>query len=283
MRHLFEPMIIAAQKIIEEKTDLRECNLQPNEIMELKRELYDLLDQMNDQLNQVEVSMEDEIFCFKVAKPYILGRLLFLDKIQEFKLIELIDSIDSRREYYIDRINHIDAKMTKEIDFYRYHRSGATDMDDIYYTRKNRGRFSGWRDSAIDRDPNFSTSHDFDAARIVCRELLFGYIAHQLNLMNGTATPCVPEDQEESLAEVRWTGSKSDLVELCYALLAEGAINDGNIKIKELIPYMERVFNYDCGGYYSAYNYIKKRKKDRLPFLTSLITTLNRKIENEDM
>lgn len=65
-------------------------------------------------------------------------------------------------------------------------------------------------------------------------------------------------------------------------MAAAGDINHGNIEIKELMDYLEAVFNIDLGDYYAAYIAMKRRKKDRISYLNRLMEALTKKMDEDD-
>jgi len=71
-----------------------------------------------------------------------------------------------------------------------------------------------------------------------------------------------------------WTGTKVDLVELIYAWETAGCFNNGNASIKDIVAYIEIVFNIDLNGYYRMFIDMRRRA-DRTSFLDKLIKFLN--------
>lgn len=78
-----------------------------------------------------------------------------------------------------------------------------------------------------------------------------------------------------------WTGTKVDLVELIYALEAEGCFNHGNVKINEIAAYIEVVFNIDLGDYYGTFKELRNRVS-RTAFLDRLIKVLKDRMNKVD-
>lgn len=78
-----------------------------------------------------------------------------------------------------------------------------------------------------------------------------------------------------------WTGTKVDLVELIYAWEAAGCFNHGNASIKEIVAYIEVVFNIDLNGYYRMFIDMRRRA-DRTSFLDKLIKFLNDRMNEAD-
>ncbi len=78
-----------------------------------------------------------------------------------------------------------------------------------------------------------------------------------------------------------WTGSKVDLVELIYAWEAAGCFNHGHVTIKEIVVYIEVVFNIDLGDYYHTFRDLRRRV-NRTAFLDNLIIHLIERMNKAD-
>jgi len=78
-----------------------------------------------------------------------------------------------------------------------------------------------------------------------------------------------------------WTGNKVDLVELIYAWEAACCFNNGNANIKEIVTYIEIVFNIDLGDYYHTFRELRRRV-NRTAFLDKLIKFLNDRMDEAD-
>lgn len=79
-----------------------------------------------------------------------------------------------------------------------------------------------------------------------------------------------------------WTGSKVDLVELIYAWEAAGCFNHGHVTIKEIVSYIQIIFNIDLGDYYHTFRDLRRRV-DRTAFLDSLISHLSDRMDKADL
>lgn len=80
----------------------------------------------------------------------------------------------------------------------------------------------------------------------------------------------------------KWTGKYIWLVELTYALYSSGVINDGTTDIKEIIKLFETIFNVKLKNFYNTFSDLRGLKKDRMPFLTKLRESLNKRMEELD-
>lgn len=104
--------------------------------------------------------------------------------------------------------------------------------------------------------------------------------AHMSNKLLNT------EDNEHSLfsypkIRMTWTGNKIDLVELIYAWEEVGCFNHGNVNVKEIVAYIEVVFNIDLGDYYGTFKEMRNRV-NRTAFLDKLIKFLNDRMNEVD-
>lgn len=76
-----------------------------------------------------------------------------------------------------------------------------------------------------------------------------------------------------------WTGSKTDLIEILYALHSTSVINSGPVDIKELASHFEHFYNIDLGNYYHTFIEIRARKNSKTKFLDRLTDMLNQRME----
>ena len=70
--------------------------------------------------------------------------------------------------------------------------------------------------------------------------------------------------------KLKWTGNKSELVELIYAIHSGKKINHGNIEIQEITNVFEEVFKINLGNYYQKFHSIRCRQGNRTKFLDTI-------------
>lgn len=126
----------------------------------------------------------------------------------------------------------------------------------------------------FETDQSFSTSHDYKVAKIIANDLIQVYIENQLNTKNYNKI-----SHESSL---NWTGNKTALTELIYALYSLGVFENGNVDIKLISKTFERTFNIDLGDFYHTFMELKSRKINRTKFLDSLRDALIKKMDEQD-
>lgn len=226
-------------------------------------------------------SKEEEIHFFKEQKPEILSRLLYFNKIFQIESKFPNGSNDIVIKYLHKELDSLTYFFNRNLNFYQYYRSKSSIYDEYYFIRgKNDLRLNS-DSSHFNSDPNFSTGYDFKVAKILAYEMLRIYLNKRLQNIG----------KERNLEEVRakyakspinFTGKKVALIELGYALANSGDINGGRIEIKEMMDFLGSAFNIDLGDYYRTYITIKDRKKDRTIYLSNLIQTLIRKMDEDD-
>lgn len=126
----------------------------------------------------------------------------------------------------------------------------------------------------FETDQSFSTSHDYKVAKIVANDLIQVYIENQLNTKN--------YNKISHESPLNWTGNKTALTELIYALYSLGVFENGNVDIKLISKTFERTFNIDLGDFYHTFMELKSRKINRTKFLDSLRDALIKKMDEQD-
>lgn len=217
---------------------------------------------------------QEEIYFFKYTKPSIYCLLLYY--LEVFHMESRCPPGNKRcKKKYLSKIQKKHKHFfNKNIDFYNYYRSQSTHLDEKYFLRANMDFRLNIDDIVFNTDPAFSTSHDFKVARIMAFEKLNTYINRELLKLKKNVMHSADERLNK---KYNWTESKIALVELSYALHANGSINHGTADIKEVILLFENLFNTDLGDCYRSFLEIKSRQHPS-KFLEALQSSLIRKI-----
>jgi hypothetical protein len=119
-------------------------------------------------------------------------------------------------------------------------------------------------------------------AKIMAYDLLINFFNQELMAL-GLATRLENRPKKTCTdLSLKWTATKTDLIELIYALQASGAIKDGRAGIKEMATACEQMFDLELGNYYKTYVEIRARKYNRASFMTTLKSTLEKKMNQDD-
>lgn len=269
-------------KIELQTVDLEGCDISIKESVRMIKLLEDCLSELRDYFLVLKsISVQNEIEFFKEMKPEVLGLLLYFNKIHNVELKRPIGSNETQSEYYDKELMSLTYFFERNLDFHQYYRANSTYLDEQYFIR-GKSSLQLCVDSAkYILDPLFSTGYDYKVAKIICNEMLRIYLNKKKHSIEKQV---IIKKSRELLpnSNLKWTGSKADATELGYSMKDSGAINYGNVDIKEIMSFIEVSFDIDLGDYYRTYVAIKSRKKDRTPFLNKLIESLIRRMEKDD-
>jgi hypothetical protein len=211
---------------------------------------------------------EEEIHFFKETKPVLLSQYYYYEKLFSIKINEPFEGEASLRAYYHDQLRELQDFIKANAAFYRYCLSNSKDLDDKYFTRTE----SPLKDPDI--DTKFSTGHDNTLARILACQLVKEHLIGLLqNLDKGFPN---------GTSQLKWTGTKSALIELIYALQCVDTVNGGKVDIKQIADSFESLFNISLGNYYRHFQEIRLRKSGKATFLDLMKEKFIQKMDELD-
>jgi hypothetical protein len=193
---------------------------------------------------------QKEMVFYKVIKPNILSKLIYFVENFNIESNRPKTSIKSQTKYLNNYIETFQNYFHSHQEFYNYYKGEATHLDEQYFLSKNTKVSLNKEAYHFFTDKAFSSTHCTTVAIIMAYEKLIVKLKQDINkLKTGISMDGVYKAfQKES--NLNWTGSKTDLVELIYALHSVGAINNGTVDIKETAKAFEQFFNIDLGNYY---------------------------------
>ena len=149
---------------------------------------------------------------------------------------------------------------------------GSTYLDRLYFTLqeydpKQHASFK------YPLDAKFSSPADTTLSCLMAADRYVQFLKNEhYTLKNPNLDP-----SWEFPSTLHWQKSKTDLIELIYALMASNAIRGD---LKNTITVLEKVFNIDLGNFYRTFSDIKY-KKNPSAFLDQLKFSLLEKIETD--
>lgn len=206
-------------------------------------------------------SQAEEIQFFKEVKPVFLSQYYYYKKVFAIRLFDSFKDAKSRQANYYTLLQRLEKSVEKNLEFYEYCMSGNTYMDAHYFIRDSHNHKSP------DRDENFSTGYDTNLAKILANEMVKRHIFKLLS-QTDTTQPVLT-----------WTGSKTDLIELIYALQVAEVFNNGTADIKQIADAIQVVFDTSLGNYYRVFQQIRIRKSGQTNFLDQLKSKLTQKMD----
>lgn len=79
-----------------------------------------------------------------------------------------------------------------------------------------------------------------------------------------------------------WTGDIIDFVEIIYALIEAGVINNGEVEVKAAIEYLGSIFGISVNRCYDFYYKMRTRSGSRTAFLEKIKKLLEMKMDKDE-
>ncbi|WP_373059486.1 RteC domain-containing protein [Zunongwangia sp. H14] len=220
-----------------------------------------------------------EIDFFRNIKPYPMSYLIYFTEVRSCELSIPKAGNNFKVRFLEKEIKKINKFFTQNNDFVNYMEQDYNYLDHQYFTRRFRNDFPFVPTINYYQYPEFSTSHDMTWAMVQALYRYIHYIRENLQrLQTGNIALYAPKQHKVIL----WSGAKTALVELIYALYASGNINHGAVDLATVTSCFEDFFNIKLDNVYKIYSEIKARKGSKTKFLEELSIILQQKINADD-
>lgn len=174
-------------------------------------------------LNRGFKNIGEEIHFFKYQKPTIVSKLIYYNAIYKIETKKPYGSKPIKK-YLNDELRKLKRYFDNNLEFYKYYRTNNSFIDDKLFVRGKHDIKLSLDTFYFEADHSFSTSHDYKVAKIIANDLIQVYLEDQLH---NTAY----RDKSTDLPKLNWTGSKTAMIELIYALYSQGVFDNGNADI----------------------------------------------------
>lgn len=230
-------------------------------------------------ISHVFLDKQQEIDFFRNCKPQLASKLIYYNEVYTIISNKPIGSKKTIRNYYRTELNKLEVFFNENLEFYRYYRTGNRALDNKYFLRGKYDLKLTLDSFYFQADQRFSTSHDYKVAKILANDAIKVFIENEIVKLNTKPKDVISDTQVNSQ---KWTGSKVALVELIYALHAEGVFNNGQTELKEMVKSFESAFGVELGQFNRVFLEIRARKSERTKFLNSLKEKLMVRMDNAD-
>ncbi|MDF3029362.1 MAG: Tetracycline regulation of excision, RteC [Fluviicola sp.] len=258
-----------------EKTNIRSA-------VELSRKY--LVDLKSEIINRGFRKPQDEIDCFKITKPKLHAELIYFRGILVAQQNIPLGSDEIKKSYLNDHLARYFIFFEENKEFIRYYRSEANHLDDQFFIREKAQLTKEYEVDFSEVDFRWNTGYDLILAKCLAFEKLEHQIRQELfrisHMEETSFNPIIPQANHKKV--LQWTDSKTDLVELIYALHSVGALNNGQTDLKTITEVLQATFQIELGDHYKVYHDLKSRKIARTKFLNNLVETLNKRMEADD-
>ena len=224
-------------------------------------------------------TVPEEIDFFKNVKPIPMSLLIYLTEVRSCELRMPKAGNTYKIQFLQKELRKINKFFHRNADFVHYMEEGYSYLDHQFFTRNHRNNFPFTPMTDYYQFPEFSTSQDMLWAKVKAMYRFIHYIRQALKRLKVDDSDIFEEKKHKVLV---WTGPKTALTELIYALFSNGAINHGAADINTITDSFEDFFNIKLENVYKTYSEIKARKSSKTKFLEELTLNLQQKIARED-
>lgn len=281
MKYSLERIAEKANAILPIDCNVWEMELSIPELKNKIKEFEELLAETKSVAYSAEMDIDVEIYCFKVVKPQILGRILFLNDVILIKSEEMSGMVEFNKSNLNFKSQEIEKFIDSHKQFIRYMRAEETKFDTQYFTRESVELKSSTHAYYCGCLTKFATAFDMECAQLFRYDLLGKFIAYRYHVLDTNDDMLLGISSTIPL-NLTWTKNETDLIELIYGLFAVGAFNRGTVDVKEIVELFERSFNFKIKDCYKTYRHCRNRKKDRIPFLNATVKALLEKMDSDD-
>lgn len=245
------------------------------------KKAFDICKEYLDKLKfQVSMSSflndQDEISYFKEIKPNVNSLVIYYKSIIDIESQIPLGSIEIKKSFLEGRFRKLLHFHDEYSELISYFRSQNTNLDKQYFLRTLAQKNHNFDLLFPEIDKVQSTGYDIIIATFIAYEKIEYFLQNRIRQLEHSPVESKQEFQ------FRWTDSKTDLVELIYALLEKGSVNNGNVEIKTLIAFFSQNFNISLDEFYRIYYDIKSRKNNKTKFIDGLSDALHLKMEREN-
>lgn len=223
----------------------------------------------------------EEIHFFKTTNPQFTSKLIYFMKLYRLESNKPVGNTKVLKKLLKKELRRIHEAFTLHSSFYQYFRSGATYLDTKYFLRKEQDIYLMPDPQYLVLDTAFHTTHDYLLSELLANEKFAEYLTTELERLQGKRLP-LPE-RATGKKMLTWTAPKAALYELIYAVFSDGAINNGNVEIKEIASVFGEGFNVDVSQIYRAGQELRIRKISRTKYLKRLIERVENRWNEQDL
>lgn len=218
-------------------------------------------------------SNDDEIYFFKKIKPRIQAYLIFFSILSEIETSKYHMCDEEMKNLIEKKLRMFRYIMRENLDFVTYMKEGLIHLDRQYFIRHSEIPKITKHSATMLMDPEFSTTYDVVAANIIAHQMFLNYLCPETEIQNKTLS---------YQSKLKWTASKSDFIELVYALQATTAINYGEIEIKEICTALQSIFQVNIEDPYRIFIDLCNRKTAPVKFIPKMEEGFLRKVNEAD-
>jgi hypothetical protein len=205
---------------------------------------------------------DEEVYFFKFSLPPFLSLLIYYTEKTNIECMAFVVDPQIRKEYFTQQLRKINDYCKEHAELLRYYRSSGSSMDKHYFLRSsplNQENISPLMDQS------FCTLYTITIATFQAYARLAQEIRDQF-----PGSPGNGWISTYTGVKLKWTDTKSGLVELAYSFKEKGSFNNGNVDLQSIFDYFEYVFFVHIDNPYRSFQEILCRKTGYSLYLDKL-------------
>ena len=221
---------------------------------------------------------DNEIHFFKNVHPVAISKVHYYTSLVQYASLTSGFNTTKEKKCHCKR-------MLKNISIYNannqhvitYYKSGKCYLDEKYFLRRNSDYPFVLEDCLALADKDTSTGYDLIIARYLAYKQFSEFLLNEIKRFESFSknTPL-----GDTGVFYKWTGSKSELIELMYGLYELASLNNSQNSLSELASKFEKLLQVDLGDYYHTFSDFKYRKNQTI-FIDNLKKALMRKFDEK--
>jgi len=226
-------------------------------------------------------SKDEEAHFFKDVKSEPLCQLIHYSEVRSCLIKLPRCGLQAKLEFIDLEIKRVNSFFTNNLDFQLYMKSGGSERDKKYFTRKYFGNRPLNALYPCFRDPLFNTSHDEVWSTIKGFGLYGDYLKElKVKLIDTPNKISVPSEKVNP--PFRFTMPATAAMEFIYAFKELRAFNHGNFDITPFTDYFSEVFDIEIKDPYGLFAQIANRKTKRAKYIQMLLDAFLNSLERRD-
>ncbi len=223
---------------------------------------------------------EEEITLFKNIVPEFISLLIYHQKLFHIEMRRPAASISIQQKLLQREYKKIGYFFSSNMELLAYYNAGIADKDRTLFMRGGQDILLTPDDYALLFDPQFCPVASYKIAKMKAYGRLQEYLLNALSTLKKTRD--TRSSQLHRKSNLQWTDSKVAATELGYGLFANKSFNNGKADLKDIFEGLESFLNIKLGLYHSTYQDIKRRKKERTPYIRQTMENLEQKMDRDD-
>ena len=224
----------------------------------------------------------DEIHFFKYFKPQFISKLIYHNRVLNIETKKPYGGEKVTRKYLNNELEKLKRFFDNNLEFYKYHRTNSTYLDHKYFIRGKHDIKLSLDTFYFEADHRFCTSHDYKVAKIIAHDLVQVFLEDEIASLDRKELKAQSKSEVLPNPTIFWTGSKVALIELMYALHAEGSLNNGKIELNAIADFIEKSFGIDLGQFHRSFLELRERKTGRTKYIDTLREKLIKRMDDAD-